>query len=94
MISMLLFRMLPYTLAVTTTAYFIYANREQGEMLAKKRQALRREQADAGAGAGGRASLFSLFDWQSRSSAWSPYGDEHSKCTVYYMRAVCVEELY
>ena len=43
---------------------------EQGEKLAKKRQALRKAEAEA---AEGRNSIFNLFDWQRGSTA--SYGD-------------------
>lgn len=47
--------------------------REQGESLARKRQALKREEGrDTFAG---RYSVFSLFDWQKRTSSASPHDE-------------------
>eukprot|EP00388_Colpodella_angusta_P035255 GDKK01035427.1.p1 GENE.GDKK01035427.1~~GDKK01035427.1.p1 ORF type:complete len:109 (-),score=15.83 GDKK01035427.1:99-425(-) len=47
---------------------------EQGEKLAKKRQAVRKAEAEA---TEGRNSIFSLFDWQRGSSA--SYGDADAR---------------
>lgn len=51
---------------------------EQGEKLAKKRQALRKAEEEAQPG--GRSSLFSMFDWQNKSNSFSPYGEDDGEC--------------
>ena len=47
---------------------------EQGEKLAKKRQALRKAEDEAQTST--RSSIFSMFDWQNKSMSFSPYGDD------------------